>query len=312
MQMVSSVIRRQIRRYFGSVCKTARGNRWRFPVPWGDGACDGKACGESMKAVEGAERSLRTRRRKRGLRKGKSRSREGKSRRSTNHRPPDPNNTSCRTIMRACAQLDFWYVKEEAFVERLRRFKKMEDWSDEKLTRRGTYCRVPNFRYLAARAGWERIRKGMLRGNKALAPRCCSFRHLLESRVGVLAENVSNDLREWVSDYEFFRDARRELEIDPLTYDWTTIPSGQNLPSLQQAEKSNQASRRETKSQARRSTSSLTRGKPNGKRARPREWIKEKPLLVRGRGAPHCSHCAAPVPSGWGEHRCVQAWRRQR
>jgi hypothetical protein len=310
VSMVSSVIRRKLRRHFGGVCKTARGFRWSYPIPWGDSIADGKGDIVAMKAKEGAERSLGSPRRKRGLRLGKARSRGGKPRRSPiTIRPKSSDDTSSRSIVRACVQLDYWYEKEDAFVKRIRRFPELEDWVDVIYTKRGTRSVRPNLRYLAARAGWDRIRKGMLRGSKALAPRCCSFRHLLESRVGVFSEEVDLALKTWLQDYVFFRDTRRELEIDPLSYDWIQV-SDQNPLMLEQHARLSQASRIERTAVVNRPPSSLTRGKPKGKRERPRELIKEEPYLVTNRSNPCCSHCGGPAFS-WDNHRCVQAWRRQ-
>lgn len=269
--MGATVIRRQVRRYFGSVIKTARGDRWIGQLPWGECYrvfwC---TLADHVKAIEGAEKSCHSRRRKRGLRRGKPRSREGKSRRSAPLRPPDPNSVSSRKIRRVVEQIDYWDEKTEPFLKRLEFYKDVSFWFRERETKKGT-CWEPTPRYFAARNRWNGYLHSMKRGSRGLILR--SFATVLAKRTGVIvpsATSVRVDLERWLEDYEWMRDAREEMEIDPLSFDWRIFQRKKPIPSGTYERRGGvkqPAGRSESTKFGRKfPTSSRPGGKPKGKR----------------------------------------------
>jgi hypothetical protein len=169
--------RRRAMRQFLCVIKT-RTSRWRSQYPGGVYKDTWLVPWASLKATEGAEKSCRTRRRVRGLRKGKTRSREGKSR--SNWIPPAnvPNNPG-RCVKHKVRMLDFHAKVAKSVVKRF-----------EVLVEKGKLNPKSGQGWHKYEAQWDRIHKWALR-DKLSADSCFgfSFVDFLENRVGVFVKS---------------------------------------------------------------------------------------------------------------------------
>jgi len=115
--MGSSRVRRQARHLFSSALESARTTRWRSAGPFGFSWGLPRAF---VKASNTAEKSGGSKpRRKRGLRKGKRRSRGCHPRRTVSWRQPLPNGFSERSFKKALAQFDFWELRIDQLRQRL-------------------------------------------------------------------------------------------------------------------------------------------------------------------------------------------------
>jgi hypothetical protein len=220
--MGASNLRRQIRRYFGSVFKSCRGYRWSCNIPLGDGqveVLDSPVVAE--KAVKGAEKSWARSRRKRGLRSGRVRSREGKSRCITVHPTPDSNKCSERVIMRAVRQIEFWQAKTEKVVKRFSRLTKESQWFEEILTRRGEYRSHPRPVWSVFKRAYEQLYKAESKAHRAIKPMLApSFIAFFSSHIPVtppegFGQSKIKTLGEIIEELQFLEEIHEEQKNAP-------------------------------------------------------------------------------------------------
>lgn len=274
--MGSSFVRRELRRKCCYVTKIRSTGRW-IPRSTVRVVCKGlygASAGEVVKATEGAEKSCLARRRKRGLRKSKRRSRGGKPRRSVKTATPDSAPVSNRQLSRVCSQMDYWEEWIGRFRKSVKRFARESDWFDSHWTGGSRTRKVltPNFRYKRYRERWLKILRALsLAETSSKLFYTCSWAHFLNKTTGVSSpgSSVRKALEDWREDYrqelEIIRGGSREWNTDT-----TQLRDNVSKPSARGKRGSKkQASRSESTSMPG-ATSSLTRGKPNGKRSRPR------------------------------------------
>jgi hypothetical protein len=140
-------VRRQCRRQQMGVNRKTSVTRWigKNTVRVLFSVVTDRGCSYS-KASEGVEKSLRpARRRKRGLRHGKTRSRVGKTRRTKSHAAPVDKKVSDRHVVRHLRMNDHWWDRGDAFEKRIKSAKK-----ENLVTCRG----LPGTRYLVWKSRW--------------------------------------------------------------------------------------------------------------------------------------------------------------
>jgi hypothetical protein len=191
--MVSSVIRRRLRRQPSGVKEIVRGTRWSmFNRPWRSGTVRlVKCCAEHEKAGRRAEKSLVSgvptrHRRKRGLRKGRVRSRGGKPPQIHVRPAPAPNRVTDRVIRRSLEQFSFWQRKTKLVVKKFRNLKKVSDWFTTRFGKRGAVVYEPRPVFNLFRNRFRALLKGELKGHRVIQPVLTrSFVAFFESHVPV-------------------------------------------------------------------------------------------------------------------------------
>lgn len=198
---MGSSIRRKLRRQYWGVTRNASTARW-IRVRGTVGVSVDRMANyppEHMEASEGAERSCLRRRRKRGLRRGRRRSRVGNTRRSAEIRPPIPKPTGTRSLNRLLAQLDFWRSRLDVLFNEIDRYGK-EGWTKPMINRRGDLYLAYTPRYIRCSEHWKSLLRGMKRGNKGVLPIYQdTFDFILRKRVGVVMPSVLSEIDDLLS-----------------------------------------------------------------------------------------------------------------
>jgi len=310
-KMGGSRIRRELRRQCCAVTKILSTGRWitRASVRDVSKGLFGVRGGGCAKATEGAERSCHQRRRKRGLRKGKSRSRVGKT------RPIDaipahaskPRITD-RKVGRLLSQLEFWGKKRDFHYAKLKSAIKEGRLVQSKFNGKN-FVNVPTSVYLTGLRHNHALNRKFLSAASAVRPFATRWSVLIDSFGGPL---LPGQVPGWKALLELAEVPKEWLEVcEELEIDPTSKKSWDRYWSRPLPDKKRVKTRRDVAKAppSKGAPSRLTRGKPNGKRERPLKFDKE-PFQVNSGRKVSCSHCGKPAFS-WANHRCAQAWRRQ-
>lgn len=306
--MVATVIRREVRRYFGSVCKNARGHRWTYPLPWGEcvaGLATCRACREES-GVRG-RKVLPRRRRRRGLRKGRRRSRGGKPPRTVTPRPPESKTQPRdREIKRASAQLDFWGKRLKRHSDIVSNAINKGRMSEDIITRRGNLSRIPTLEYRQRLRSHHLLMRHLRKGSVWLRPMVLSFSTLVDSLgmepftgqvsgARALLE-LAERPREWL---RFCRD----MEIDPSSKElWDRYWS----PTMRSSAHGSKTGGRVGKP----SPSGAPLSPPGANTTREPRVVS---FGLMGIVTQRCSACGRSVRGGSFElHICYRMWLRER
>jgi len=151
-----------------------------------------RGCVDRSKAVEGAEKSCRRRRKARGLRRGKLRAR-GRHPRDPDPPAPGPENVADRTFARRLRAIDYWYDRVQQFRKLLGQAR-LVFLSPER----------DGGRYAAWKTRWEAL-SSRIRPFGEEVVWCSrigpSFDYYLEQQLGIIVNgsglHASRTLREW-------------------------------------------------------------------------------------------------------------------
>jgi hypothetical protein len=236
--MVSSVIRRRVRRHYGGVYKKVRSVRLSILTrPWRPGTARVNAVrrSEYERAERRAEKSsvlppLRKHRRKRGLRVGRVRSRGGKPPLIHVIPAPPSNRVTDRVIKRSMEQFFFWQRKTKSVVKRFRNLKKESDWFASRFSNRGHVVYEPRPVFDLFRSRFRALLKGELKGHRVIRPVLTrSFVAFFESHVpvqipGSLGTHKLRALAEIIEELRFAQDNLSESDREEFLSSYVRGP----------------------------------------------------------------------------------------
>jgi len=228
----SSRVRRQLRAHYWGLTRINSNLRGIHPVAVGvtvHGVFGLRYLG-GMNALEGAEKSCRKRRSRRGQRTGKSRSRDQQSRSPQTVRPKPTNEMSDRKVNRALKQLDYWKARERSIIDRLKRLGADHFFVELVTPSLKTYL-SPHFTYTACRASYHRLQSMLKKGPVWCRPLACKWSVMINTYFGF---NPGGEVPRWIcksgmGDFvEFMKDCR-DLEVHPDYRTWgayLSVPHG--------------------------------------------------------------------------------------